>query len=80
LRAGYAVVSADANGNAFGNPASREDYRLLIKAALQHYGPKPVLFVAESMGALAALALISEDTGRQGQEHGRHYTDDGPSA
>jgi pimeloyl-ACP methyl ester carboxylesterase len=65
LRAGYAVVSADANGNAFGNPASREDYRRLTAAAQQKYGAVPIFFVAESMGALAALALISEDTGRQ---------------
>jgi pimeloyl-ACP methyl ester carboxylesterase len=63
LRAGYAVVAADAQGNAFGNPASREDYRRLIAAARRIYVAEPVFFVAESMGALAALALISEDTG-----------------
>lgn len=62
LRAGYAVVSADAGGNAFGNPASRDAYRKLIVAALAKYGDVPVFFVAESMGALAALALIADDS------------------
>jgi hypothetical protein len=65
LRSGYAVVSADAEGNAFGNPASRHDYRQLIAAAQQKYVAEPLFFVAESMGALPASALISEDTGRQ---------------
>lgn len=64
LRAGYAVVAADAGGNAFGNPDSREDYRRLILAARQKYGLRPVFFVAESMGALAALALLSESADR----------------
>jgi pimeloyl-ACP methyl ester carboxylesterase len=64
LRAGYAVVAADAQGNAFGNPASREDYRRLIAAARAQYGMVPLFFVAESMGALAALALIGEDSQR----------------
>ena len=62
LRAGLAVVAADAHGNAFGSPASREDYRRLIAAARAKYGAVPLYFVAESMGALAALALISKDT------------------
>jgi pimeloyl-ACP methyl ester carboxylesterase len=62
LRAGYAVVAADADGNAFGNPASRQDYRHLIAAARDKYGTVPLYFVAESMGALAALALIAEDS------------------
>ena len=64
LRAGYAVVAADAGGNAFGNLKSREDYRELIAAARQKYGIVPVFFVAESMGALAALALLRESTDR----------------
>jgi pimeloyl-ACP methyl ester carboxylesterase len=65
LRAGYAVVAADADGNAFGNPASQDAYRRLIPAARQKYGAGPLFFVAESMGALAALALINEDADRQ---------------
>ena len=64
LRAGMAVVAADADGNAFGNPQSRDDYRRLIAAARDKYGNVPLYFVAESMGALAALALISEDARR----------------
>jgi hypothetical protein len=62
LRAGMAVVAADAHGNAFGNPASRDVYRHLIAAAREKYGAVPLYFVAESMGALAALALITEDS------------------
>jgi pimeloyl-ACP methyl ester carboxylesterase len=65
LRSGYAVVAADAQGNAFGNPASQRDYRRLIAAARQKYGDVPMFFVAESMGALAALTLINEDADRQ---------------
>jgi pimeloyl-ACP methyl ester carboxylesterase len=65
LRAGYAVVAADADGNAFGNPPSQDAYRRLIAAARQKYGAGPMFFVAESMGALAALALINEDADRQ---------------
>jgi predicted alpha/beta hydrolase family esterase len=61
LRAGYAVVSADASGNAFGNPESRQQYRDLVRAAEQKYRAPATFFVAESMGALPALALLSED-------------------
>lgn len=65
LRAGYAVVAADANGNAFGNPRSLESYRGLIAAAREKYGAGPMFFVAESMGAVAALTLIGEDVDRR---------------
>ncbi|WP_029116584.1 alpha/beta hydrolase [Mycobacterium sp. URHB0044] len=65
LRAGYAVVAADAGGNAFGNPRSVGSYRRLIAAARQKYGAGPLFFVTESMGTLAALTLISEDADRQ---------------
>lgn len=64
LRDGYAVVAADAGGNAFGNLRSRDAYRALILAARQKYGLLPMFFVAESMGALAALALIAENHDR----------------
>jgi hypothetical protein len=64
LRSGMAIVAADAGGDAYGNPASREDYRRLIAAARVRYGQVPLFFVAESMGALAALALMNEDTQR----------------
>lgn len=65
LRAGLAVVAADAGGNAYGDLESREDYRRLIAAARAKYGNVPLYFVAESMGALAALALLSDDTQRE---------------
>jgi pimeloyl-ACP methyl ester carboxylesterase len=65
LRAGYAVVAADANGNAFGNPRSLGSYRRLIAAAREKYGAGPMFFVAESMGGLAALTLINEDADRR---------------
>jgi alpha-beta hydrolase superfamily lysophospholipase len=65
LRDGYAVVSADARLNAFGNPESREDYRKLIAAAQTKYNVRLSFFVAESMGALPALALLTEDTDRR---------------
>jgi pimeloyl-ACP methyl ester carboxylesterase len=65
LRAGYAVVAADAGGNAYGNPQSRDDYRRLISAATQHYGTTDLFYVSESMGTLAALALLSADTQHQ---------------
>jgi hypothetical protein len=64
LRSGYAVVSADAGGSAFGNPVSQQQYRRLIAAARSKYHAEPKLFVAESMGALAALALLTEDISR----------------
>jgi hypothetical protein len=63
LEAGYAVVSADAGGNAFGNLASRQTYRELILSAEGAYRAPTAFFVAESMGALAALALLSEPAG-----------------
>jgi hypothetical protein len=63
LRAGYAVVSADASRNAFGNPVSRQQYRDLVRAAEQKYRAPATFYVAESMGALPALALLSEDHG-----------------
>jgi pimeloyl-ACP methyl ester carboxylesterase len=64
LRGGMAIAAADADGDAYGNPASRDDYRRLIAAARAKYGQVPLYFVAESMGALAALALLKEDTQR----------------
>ncbi|SHT78189.1 Alpha/beta hydrolase family [Mycobacteroides abscessus subsp. abscessus] len=64
LRAGYAVVAADAGNNAFGNPSSVHDYQRLIAAAEKHYGRHPMFFVAESMGAIAGLTLMRADTER----------------
>jgi hypothetical protein len=64
LSSGYAVVSGDAGGSAFGNVKSRQEYRRLIGAARAKYGAEPKLFVAESMGALPALALLGEPDSR----------------
>jgi hypothetical protein len=65
LRAGYAIVSADAGGNAFGNLASRGAYRELLRSAEVKYRAPATFFVAESMGALPALALLSEPEGKK---------------
>jgi Serine aminopeptidase, S33 len=65
LQDGFAVVAADADGNAYGNPESRDEYRSVIRAAEQKYNAKATVFVAESMGALAALALLGEDRAHQ---------------
>jgi pimeloyl-ACP methyl ester carboxylesterase len=64
LRAGYAVVAADADGNAFGNRESQNAYRKLIDAARQKYVTGTLFYVAESMGGIAALTLLSEDKER----------------
>lgn len=61
LRAGYAIVAADAGGNAFGNPGSQQAYRKLVGAAQRKYASEPLFFVVESMGTLPALTLIRED-------------------
>jgi hypothetical protein len=61
LRAGYAVVAANAGGNAFGNPESVDAYRRLVAAARKKYVAQSTFFVAESMGAIPALALIAQD-------------------
>jgi hypothetical protein len=65
LQAGYAVVSANAGGNAFGNMNSRVAYRDLMKSAEEKYHAPTEFFVAESMGALPALALLSEPAGQK---------------
>lgn len=59
LGAGYVVVSADAGGDAWGNPASVRDYRALIAQARRRYRTRRTFFWTESMGALPALQLAS---------------------
>jgi pimeloyl-ACP methyl ester carboxylesterase len=59
VNADFAVVSSKASGNAFGNPQSQENYRELANMALQHYRVENVFFLAESMGAVAALNLMA---------------------
>jgi pimeloyl-ACP methyl ester carboxylesterase len=60
VNAGFAVIASQAGGNAFGNPKSQNNYRALAYAALQHYRVENVFFLAESMGALAAISLLAE--------------------
>jgi pimeloyl-ACP methyl ester carboxylesterase len=57
--AGFAVVSSDAGGNAFGNPSSRQNYLYLGGEAANHYHTENFFLVAESMGALAAVNLMA---------------------
>ena len=57
--AGYAVVASNAGGNVFGNAASRNSYIALANLAREHYGVKDVYFLAESMGAIAALRIAA---------------------
>lgn len=56
---GFAVVSSNAGGNAFGNPKSQQNYRELANMALLHYRVDNVFFLAESMGAVAAVNLMA---------------------
>jgi hypothetical protein len=65
LRAGYVVGSADADGNSYGNPASRGGIPPPIFSAQAKYAVEPLFFVAESIGALPALASVSEDAPSQ---------------
>lgn len=65
VNAGFAVVASQAGGNAFGNPASQNNYLALGYAALQRYRVDNIFFLAESMGALPALNLLaSTEPGR----------------
>jgi pimeloyl-ACP methyl ester carboxylesterase len=59
VSAGFAITASAAGGNAFGNPASQENYRQLIQMALAHYGVQNVFFLADSMGAIAALNIYA---------------------
>lgn len=58
INAGFAVVSSKASGNAFGNPQSQRNYRELANMSLIHYRVENVFFLAESMGAVAAVNLL----------------------
>jgi pimeloyl-ACP methyl ester carboxylesterase len=59
VNAGFAVVSSNAGGDAWGNPASQKNYVYLGGAAAQHYGTENLFFIAESMGAIAATNLLA---------------------
>jgi pimeloyl-ACP methyl ester carboxylesterase len=57
--AGFAVVSSSAGGDAFGDPASQQNYLYLGGEAAQHYHTDNIFFLAESMGAVAAINLLT---------------------
>lgn len=59
VNADFAVVTSNASGNAFGNPQSQRNYRELANMALERYRVQNVFFLAESMGAVAALNLMA---------------------
>ncbi|MFE0751285.1 alpha/beta hydrolase [Gordonia sp. NPDC058843] len=61
--AGYAVVASRAGGNAFGNKASQVNYAELTTWAADRYRVSDVFFLAESMGAIAAVNLLAKDPG-----------------
>jgi pimeloyl-ACP methyl ester carboxylesterase len=59
VNAGFAVVSSRAGGNLFGNTESQRNYRELANMALEHFRVENVFFLAESMGAVAAMNLMA---------------------
>jgi acetyl esterase/lipase len=65
VNAGFAVVSSNASGNAFGNPQSQRNYRELANMAILRYRVENVFFLAESMGAVAAVNLMVLDGKRR---------------
>jgi acetyl esterase/lipase len=65
VNAGFAVVSSNASGNAFGNPQSQSNYRELANMAVLRYRVENVFFLAESMGAVAAVNLMVLDGKRR---------------
>ncbi|GAB2916331.1 hypothetical protein GCM10027047_12730 [Rhodococcus aerolatus] len=62
LADGWVVASAVADGNAWGDAASQDDYRALVRAAAQRYPLGPVVVVSVSMGGVAGLDLASDGT------------------
>jgi pimeloyl-ACP methyl ester carboxylesterase len=59
VNAGFAVVSSYASGNAFGNEQVRRNYQELANMATSHYKVENLFFLAESMGTITALNLLS---------------------
>jgi pimeloyl-ACP methyl ester carboxylesterase len=56
---GYLVLSADADGRAWGDPASVADYERLIDATVREHHVHIVDLMAESMGGLATMQLAA---------------------
>ena len=57
--AGFAVVSSNAGGDSWGNPASQHNYLYVGGMAAEHYGTENLYFLADSMGAIAAINLLA---------------------
>jgi pimeloyl-ACP methyl ester carboxylesterase len=55
--AGFTILSADADGKAWGDPASLLTYQRLIARTQQRYGLRDVFLMGESMGGLATMQL-----------------------
>jgi pimeloyl-ACP methyl ester carboxylesterase len=55
--AGFTVLSADALGKAWGDPASVRDYTTLIEGAQRAHDLRDVFLMGESMGGLATMQL-----------------------
>lgn len=55
--AGFTILAADAEGKAWGNPASVAAYRKLIERTQRRYVLRDVFLIGESMGGLAAMQL-----------------------
>ncbi|MGT2426634.1 alpha/beta hydrolase family protein [Amnibacterium kyonggiense] len=55
--AGFTVLAADADGKAWGDPASLADYTTLIERTKARYRLQDVFLMGESMGGLATMQL-----------------------
>jgi hypothetical protein len=61
LGAGFVVASSKAGGNAFGDPATLQNYRELGSMAREHFRVENIYFLAESVGAIPAINLLTLD-------------------
>lgn len=59
LGRGFVVLSSDAHGDAWGDPASQADYVSLAAAGTARFGALPTFIVSESMGGVAGLDLVA---------------------
>jgi alpha-beta hydrolase superfamily lysophospholipase len=55
--AGFTILAADADGEAWGDARSVADYRRLIEQTQRRYGLRDVFLMGESMGGLATMQL-----------------------
>jgi hypothetical protein len=59
--AGFPVVASSAGGNAFGNISSQQNYSALAFGSAERYRATQVFFLAESMGAVAAVNVMANN-------------------